>query len=101
MLIATQNTTFKHLIDLFDTSETYYLVFIDNDINYAYLNNLFLEKYASLYEGHEKYSAVIALHEDDYEIATEVNSKCRLEPGKSFPIVLRKLNGRGGYTITR
>src|SRR3954467_15196398 len=96
-----QNTSFKHVIDLFDTSTSYYLVFIDNEVNYSYLNKYFLEKYASLYEGHEKYSAITALHPDDYERATELNFKCRREPGKSFPIVLRKLNGRGGYNITQ
>ena len=101
MIKNINNTSFKHVVDLFDTSTSYYLVFIDNDINYAYLNNYFLEKFGLIYEGHEKYSAFTALHPDDYETANELNSNCRREPGKSFPIVLRKLNDKGGYTITQ
>ena len=96
-----ENNSFEYLIDLFKSSNIYYLVLIDNEVNYAYLNNYFLEKYAALYKEGEKKSALAALHPDDYELAAEISNNCRNEPDKSFEVVLRKLNGKGGHTITQ
>ncbi len=94
-------STFDHIFSLLNTSETFYLVLVDDDGNYAYLNNCFMEKYAAVYRQSTQRSALAALHPDDHGSCFKANMLCRQFPHQTFPLTLRKLNGKGGYTITQ
>lgn len=94
-------TTFDHIVKLLNTSETYYLVLVDDDGNYAYINEYFEEKYASVYKDRHQRSALAALHPDDHGSCIKTNMLCRQNPLKTYQLTLRKLNGNGGYTITQ
>ncbi|MFD1257342.1 hypothetical protein ACFQ3S_11090 [Mucilaginibacter terrae] len=94
-------STLDHIISLLNTSETYYLVFVDDNGNYAYLNDYFIEKYAIYYKDNGVQSAIAALHPDDHSICFKTNMLCRQNPHQCFQLTLRKLNGKGGYTITQ
>jgi len=94
-------TTFDHIVNLLNNSSTFYLVLVDDDGNYAYLNDYFSEKYAYYYKGVGKRSALAALHPDDHGTCMKTNMLCRQFPQECFQLTLRKLNGTGGYTITQ
>jgi signal transduction histidine kinase len=94
-------STLDHLIKVFENSKTYYLVLVDDDGNYAYLNDYFTERYSYYYKGKGKRSALDALHIDDHALCFKTNMLCRQNPHESYQITLRKLNGKSGYTITQ
>ena len=94
-------STFDHVYALLNTSETYYLVLVDDDGNYAYFNDYFLGKYSAVYQNPTQRSALAALHADDHSSCIKTNMLCRQNPDQSYQLTLRKLNGRGGYTITQ
>jgi len=94
-------TTFDHIVNLLNNSSTFYLVLVDDDGNYAYLNDYFIEKYAYYYKRGAKRSALAALHPDDHGACYKANMLCRQHPQECFQLTLRKLNGTGGYTITQ
>lgn len=94
-------TTFDHIVKLLHNSSTFYLVLVDDDGNYAYLNDYFTEKYAYYYKGEGKRSALAALHADDHGACMKANMLCRKNPDECYQLTLRKLNGTGGYTITQ
>jgi len=94
-------STFDYVFDLLKSSQTFYLVLVDDDGNYAYLNDYFTEKYASYYKNKESRSALAALHPDDHGSCFKTNMLCRQYPDQSYQLTLRKLNGSGGYTITQ
>jgi signal transduction histidine kinase len=101
MNTAAAASTFDHLVKVFETSNTYYLVLVDDDGNYAYLNKYFTDRYAYYYKDPSTRSALAALHIDDHALCFKTNMLCRQNPQKSYQITLRKLNGKSGYTITQ
>lgn len=92
--------SFENIVSMLRGSGTYYLVKIDMQGNYVYLNDHFLERHAAYYKPGEIRSAAIALPEQDQEIATRIFMQCIKSPGECFPVNLRKLDGQGGYIIT-
>ncbi|WP_345954719.1 hypothetical protein [Mucilaginibacter sp. PAMB04168] len=100
-MTTTAGSTFEHIFNLLNDSQTYYLVLVDDEGNYAHFNEYFLEKYQAYYKNPGTRSALAALHPDDHGVAYQTNMMCRQHPHQSFQVTLRKLNGRGGYTITQ
>jgi signal transduction histidine kinase len=94
-------TTFDHIVKILNTSETYYLVLVDDNGDYAYINEYFEEKYAAVYKNSHQRSALAALHPDDHSNCFKTNMLCRQNPHQTYELTLRKLNGKGGYTITQ
>lgn len=92
--------SFENIVSLLRGSGTYYLVKIDMQGNYVYLNDHFLERHAAYYKPGEIRSAAIALPEQDQTISYEVFLQCLASPEQCFPVNLRKLDGKGGYIIT-
>jgi hypothetical protein len=41
------------------------------------------------------------MHPDDTKICEEVGGKCYVAPGKLFPAIIRKHDGKGGYVVTQ
>lgn len=94
-------STFQYLVDLLKTSRTYYLVMVDHQGDYTYINDYFLDKYAGFYKDKTNRPASVALHPDDHELAYQTSLLCLANPDESFQVTLRKLNGKGGYIITQ
>lgn len=101
MMIQSPLSTFQYVIDLLKTSRTYYLVLVDHNGDYAYINDYFLDKYAGFYKNKTSRPSSAALHPDDHELAYQTSLKCLANPNESFQVTLRKLNGKGGYIITQ
>ncbi len=100
MMTQSPVSTFQHIVDLFKTSRTYYLVLVDNQGDYAYINDYFLDKYAGFYKDKASRPSSAALHPDDHDLAYQTSLKCLANPEQCFQVTLRKLNGKGGYIIT-
>jgi PAS domain S-box-containing protein len=100
-MINAEASTFDHVVNLLNSSRTFYLVLVDDDGNYAYLNDYFSEKYGYYYSGVGKRSALAALHVDDHSSCIKTNMLCRQNPQHTYQLTLRKLNGKDGYTITQ
>jgi hypothetical protein len=98
-MTTTQNS-FEHIVSLLHNSNNYYLVLVDNQGNYAYLNSYFAEKYSTFYQNSINRFAGTALHPDDHAVSFETAQKCILNPEQCFEVTLRKLDGQGGYIIT-
>jgi hypothetical protein len=81
-------------------SENFYLVHIDRQGNYDYMNNHFVSRHSSFYNQNDIKPASIALHPDDHELSYATYLKCIEFPAKTFGATLRKLDGKGGYVIT-
>lgn len=94
-------STFTHVLKLLNTSQTYYLVLVDDNGDYAYLNAYFMQKFSSFYKEGQSRSALAALHIEDHGSCIKTNMLCRQNPHESYQLTLRKLNGKGGYTITQ
>jgi hypothetical protein len=101
MMIQSPLSTFQYVTDLLKTSRTYYLVLVDHNGDYAYINDYFLDKYAGFYKNKTSRPSSAALHPDDHELAYQTSLKCLANPYESFQVTLRKLNGKGGYIITQ
>ncbi|QXV67475.1 hypothetical protein FPZ42_12155 [Mucilaginibacter achroorhodeus] len=92
--------SFQRSVQLVADSKNFYLVKIDTQGNYVYMNDLFLERHSAFYNKTEVRPASIALHTDDHAASFKTYQLCVADPDKTFPITLRKLDGKGGYIIT-
>lgn len=91
---------FEEIKKLLANSTIYYLIAIDMNSNYSYVN----PRYAHIFEpvnGNlvgQHYS--VTMHPDDLEICGIVAMKAFSAPEEIFPAVIRKHDGKGGYVIT-
>ena len=92
---------FEAIKQILDNSGVYYLVFVDMNGQYAYLNrkyqNAFKELHGKLIGQH--YSKT--MHADDTKICMHVSQQCFEHPGRIFPATIRKHDGKGGYITTQ
>ncbi|WP_432710704.1 PAS domain-containing protein [Pedobacter sp.] len=86
---------------LLENSNINYLIAVDMNSNYSYLNNqyskIFERIHGSLIGKH--YS--ITIHKDDLEICKTVSAQAFANPDKIFPAIIRKFDNKGGYVITQ
>ena len=86
---------------LLENSNIYYLIAVDMNSNYSYLNNrysrIFEPIHGSLIGKH--YS--VTIHKDDLEICKTVSAQAFAKPDKIFPAIIRKFDSKGGYVITQ
>ncbi len=92
--------SFEAIVQLLSKSDVFYLVKIDMQGNYTYLNEHFLNKHSTYYSQNDIKPATTALHPDDWASCMEVFLKCVANPQQCFPGNARKLDGKGGYIIT-
>lgn len=92
--------SFENIIQLLRNSNTFYLVKIDMQGNYVYLNEHFVNRHSSYYDNHSIKSAGIALLPEDQARCSEFFVKCIENPIEYFPADVRKLDGKGGYIMT-
>ena len=92
---------FEETRKLLDNSNIYYLIAVDMNSNYSYLNKrystIFEPMHGSLIGKH--YS--VTMHQDDLEICNAVSIQAFSYPDKIFPAIIRKFDGKGGYVITQ
>lgn len=92
---------FEEIKALLGDSVTYYLIAVDMDSNYSYLN----KRYAQIFEAVQgpllgkHYS--VTLHPDDQQTCKIVSKMAFKYPKSVFPATLRKHDGEGGFIITR
>lgn len=91
--LATQN--------LLHDSDFYYMICVNNDGTYKYINKRYAESFSYISEDFVGKPYHITMHPDDTGVCKEVGAKCHAEPGKLFPATIRKHNGVGGYIITQ
>jgi hypothetical protein len=94
------NFSFEEAVKLLADSSNFYLVKIDNQGLYVYMNQHFIQQHSTFYNGTDIRSAAIALHPDDHDLSYATFLKCMAQPTHTFPATLRKLDGKGGYIIT-
>lgn len=92
---------FEEIKDVLGESLNYYLIAVDMNSNYMYINkryNLVFEPiHGDLFGQH--YS--VSVHPDDQQTCKIVSQMAFKYPGKLFPATLRKHDGRGKYMMTR
>jgi PAS domain S-box-containing protein len=92
---------FDVIKQILDNSHVYYLVFVDINSQYAYLN----KKYVAAFNGihgdliGQHYSKT--MHPDDTEICKRVSQQCFEYPERIFPATIRKHDGKGGFITTQ
>lgn len=94
------NFSFEEMVNLLADSSNFYLVKVDPQGMYTYLNKHFISRHSSFYNHTDIRPASIALHPDDYELSYATYLKCMALPDQTFSANLRKLDGKGGYIIT-
>lgn len=94
------NFSFEEAVKLLADSSNFYLVKIDNQGQYVYMNQHFINQHSAFYNSTDIRSAIIALHPDDHDLSYATFLKCMAQPTHTFPATLRKLDGKGGYIIT-
>ena len=92
---------FEAMKELLADSEIYYLICIDNDGNYSYVNRHYAQQFGHVQESflHQPYD--ITIHPDDMRTFDEISGKCYASPGKLFPAAIRIANGEGRFMITQ
>lgn len=93
--------SFQQIRTLLHNSTTFYLISVNMDSTYGYVNNhyknLFEKEHGNLVGQH--YS--ITIHHDDQEVCAAVAAQCFAEPENIFPATIRKHDGQGGYIATQ
>lgn len=86
---------------LLGDSLNYYLIAVDMDSNYSFIN----KRYSMIFEPihgilvGQNYS--VTLHPDDQQVCKIVSQLAFAHPDKLFPATIRKHDGHGNYIITR
>lgn len=92
---------FDPIKQILDNSGVYYLVMVDMNSRYAYLNKKYLQAFDGIH-GHligQHYSKT--MHPDDTEVCMRVSQQCFEQPDKMFPATIRKHDGKGGFITTQ
>lgn len=92
---------FEETKKLLNNSSIYYLLSVDMDSNYAYLNNRYKQVFNGIHGNlvGQHYSKTI--HPGDLHICESVSRQCFLNPEEVFPAIIRKHDGQGGYIFTQ
>lgn len=93
--------SFEQIKQLLDHSNIYYLISIDMNSDYAYLNDRYKTVFNNIHGDLVGQHYAKTIHPDDLRICSSVAEKCFKNPTKTFPAVIRKHDGKGGYIITQ
>jgi PAS domain S-box-containing protein len=91
---------FQEIIKLLENSKIYYIVTTGLDDNYKYVNTNYSESFSYINNQMVGQPYYITMHPDDRNVCIETSVKCFEYPNKSFPAILRKHDGKGGYIVT-
>jgi len=93
--------SFEETKQLLNNSSIYYLVSIDMNSKYAYLNNRYKNIFNEIHGDLVGQHYAITMHPDDMKTCAEVSSQCFKDPDQTFPAIIRKHDGKGGYIFTQ
>jgi len=92
---------FEDIKKVLENSSIYYLITIDMEGNYSYLNNHYQEVFNNIHGSLVGRNFAITMHTDDIQTCITVSQKAFEAPDKVFPAIIRKHDGKGGFVITR
>jgi len=91
---------FEETKKLLGKSNYYYIIAIDMQGTYTYVNSHYNRAF-SPNESIIGKSYETTMHPDDMKICEEVAAKCFANPDDLFPASIRKHDGKGGYVFTQ
>lgn len=92
---------FEEIKTLFGESDTYYLIMVDMQSNYTYVNKHYNDIFKHIHGDLLGKHYAITMHEDDLETCNRVANLAFNHKNAVFPATIRKHDGLGGYIITR
>ena len=92
---------FEEIKGLLGESSTYYLIAVDMDSNYLYLNRHYSEIFQPIHGELMGQHYAVTLHPDDQQTCKIVSQMVFQYPDNVFPATLRKSDGQGGFIVTR
>jgi PAS domain S-box-containing protein len=92
---------FEAIKAILGNSGTYYLISVDMDSNYSYLNKRYAEIFEPIHGDLVGKHYAITMHKDDLQTCQAVSEKAFLNKESVFPATLRKHDGKGSFIITR
>ncbi|HEK20128.1 MULTISPECIES: PAS domain S-box protein [unclassified Mucilaginibacter] len=84
-----------------EKSQLFYTIIIGLDGTYMYVSPSYDQNFGANKGSLNGQNFSVTLHPDDIAICEEIGTLCLTHPEKSFPFTLRKLDGKGGYVITK
>ncbi|MDB5018893.1 MAG: Sensory box histidine kinase [Pedobacter sp.] len=93
--------SFEETKDLLHNSSLYYLISVDMNSNYSYVNNRYHSAFNGVHGNLVGQHYSITMHEDDLDVCRRVSEQCFTFPDRVFPAIIRKHDGKGGYIITQ
>lgn len=94
-------TQFEEIKTLLGDSSTYYLIAVDMNSTYSYLNKRYADIFEPIHGDLVGKHYGITMHTDDQDICNVVAQMAFTHPESIFPATIRKHDGFGGYIITR
>ncbi|MET3115642.1 PAS domain S-box-containing protein [Pedobacter sp. CG_S7] len=92
---------FENAKKLLNNSSIYYLIAVDMNSNYLYINKRYQNSFNVISSQLVGQHYAVTVHPDDLEICHSVSAKCFQNPSHVFPAIIRKHDGNGGYIITQ
>lgn len=92
---------FEEIKKLLNNSNTYYLISVDMESKYAYVNKRYKDAFDGIYGNLVGKHYSITMHADDLKICQSVSEQCFKNPESMVPAVIRKHDGKGGYITTQ
>lgn len=92
---------FEQTRKLLHNSTIYYLIAVNMDSNYSYVNDRYQGVFNNVHGQLVGQHYSITMHPDDLETCRTVANQAFTEPEKIFPAIIRKHDGKGGYVITQ
>ncbi len=86
---------------LLHNSNTFYLIAVNMDSTYEYINGLYQHQFEKQYGNLVGQHYSLTIHDEDLTICAEVGAKCFADPSATFPATIRKHDGNGGYIATQ
>jgi hypothetical protein len=94
-------THFSETKKLLENSSLFYIICVNMEGKYSYLNNRYKLAFASIHGDILGQPYKITMHPDDTDVCKSVSAKCFQYPDKVFPATIRKHDGKGGYVVTQ
>lgn len=86
---------------LLDDSNIYYLIAVNMESNYSYVNKRYQKIFNSIHGDLVGQHYAVTMHPDDTEVCRQVSELAFMNPTKVFPATIRKHDGKGGFVITQ
>jgi len=93
--------SFEETKKLLHDSSLYYLISVDMNSTYSYVNNRYRAAFNGLHGNLVGQHYSVTMHPDDLEICQRVSEQCFRFPDRIFPAIIRKHDGKGGFIITQ